>query len=286
MKYNIGIIGNGFVGSAVTFGFGLHANIRIYDKNPNKSTHSLSEVVNLSDFVFVSVPTPMNKEKNGVMDTRIIDSVFDEVMRVDEKRFGLARDSIFIVKSTIIPGTMEGLIDRYPQLNIIHSPEFLTERSARLDFINSSRIILGGEKSLTEKTSKLFRTRFPFVKIIETDVSTAQFIKYMANCFFATKVSFMNEMKQAANKLNIDWNETMNGFVSDGRVGNSHLDVPGHDGSLGFGGKCFPKDLNAFINLFESIDVDPTVMKAVWEKNLEVREEHDWEEIEGAVSNG
>lgn len=279
--YNIGIIGNGFVGSAISSGFGLHAKIRIYDKNPNKSTHSLSEVINLSDFVFVSVPTPMNKKKNGVMDTRIIDSVFDEVVNKSEKT-----DSIFIVKSTVIPGTMEGLIERYPQLNIIHSPEFLTERSARLDFINASRIILGGESQLTEKVEGLFRERFPFVKIIQTDVGTAQFIKYMANCFFATKVSFMNEMRQASDQLNIDWNQVMNGFVSDGRIGNSHLDVPGHDGSLGFGGKCFPKDLNAFINLFESIGVDPTVMRAVWGKNLEVRQNHDWEEIEGAVSNG
>ena len=73
----------------------------------------------------------------------------------------------------------------------------------------------------------------------------------------------------------------MDGFISDGRIGNSHLDVPGHDGSLGFGGKCFPKDLNAFINLFESIGINPTVMKAAWDKNLEVRQNHDWEEIEG-----
>ena len=96
----------------------------------------------------------------------------------------------------------------------------------------------------------------------------------------------MNEMRQAANKLGVDWNKVMDGFISDGRIGNSHLDVPGHDGSLGFGGKCFPKDINAFINLFESIGITPAVMRAVWEKNLEVRQNHDWEQIEGAVSNG
>jgi len=281
VKTNIGIIGNGFVGSAITFGFSLHADIRIYDVNPNKSTHSLSEVVNLSDFIFVSVPTPMNKNRNGVMDTRIIDSVFDEVMKKNERT-----DNVFIVKSTVIPGTMEGLVERYPQLNIIHSPEFLTERSAKLDFINASRIILGGKKELTEKVETLFRTRFPYIKIIQTDMATAQFIKYMANCFFATKVSFMNEMRQAADVLGVDWQGAMHGLVSDGRIGNSHLDVPGHDGSPGFGGKCFPKDINAFINLFESLGVDPTIMRAAWEKNLEVRKEHDWEEIEGAVSDG
>ena len=77
----------------------------------------------------------------------------------------------------------------------------------------------------------------------------------------------------------------MNGFVSDGRIGNSHLDVPGHDGMLGFGGKCFPKDINAFINYFEQNDIEPTVLKAAWKKNLQVREKTDWNDIEGAVTN-
>ena len=278
--YNIGIIGNGFVGSAVAAGFGLHANIKIYDVTPVKSTHTLEQTVNNSEFVFVSVPTPMNKDNNGKIDTSIICSVFDAVSLVNKKK-----DNIFIVKSTVIPGTMEGLIEKYPDLNIIHSPEFLTERAARLDFINTSRIILGGDPRLTQKVKFLFRKRFPYTNIIETDVTTAQFIKYMANCFFASKVAFMNEMKQAANALNIDWEDTMCGFVSDGRIGNSHLDVPGHDGLLGFGGKCFPKDLNAFIGLFEDLGVDPKIMKAVWKKNLEVRKERDWNDIEGAVSN-
>ena len=120
--------------------------------------------------------------------------------------------------------------------------------------------------------------------IIETNFNTAEMVKYMNNCFFATKVSFMNEMKQAAQVLDVNWHEAMDGFISDGRIGNSHLDVPGHDGYNGFGGKCFPKDLNAFIGLFNKIGVDPKVMTATWEKNLEVRKEYDWKNIEGAVS--
>jgi UDPglucose 6-dehydrogenase len=205
--------------------------------------------------------------------------VFENISKINERE-----DNIFIVKSTVTPGTVEALIKAYPNLDIIHSPEFLTERNARLDFINAPRIILGGEENLLDETEKLFRSRFPYIKIIKTDVTSAQFIKYMANCFFATKVSFMNEMKQAADKLGVKWDDAMHGFISDGRIGNSHLDVPGHDGSLGFGGKCFPKDLNAFIGLFEELGVEPKVMRAAWQKNLEVRNNHDWREIEGAVS--
>ena len=106
----------------------------------------------------------------------------------------------------------------------------------------------------------------------------------MCNCFFASKVSFVNEMKQMSNELGLDWDAVMDGFISDGRMGNSHFDAPGHDGKHGFGGKCFPKDLNAFIQFYKSKGINPTVLQAVWEKNLEVREEHDWLKIEGATS--
>ena len=279
MKYNIGIVGNGFVGASIVSGFGLHANIRIFDVDSKKATHNLVETVNRSEFVFVSVPTPMRDVRGGEIDLTIMHSVFDQISAINERN-----DNIFIIKSTTTPGSVEKIINKYPNLNIIHNPEFLTERAARLEFINAARVVLGGEKKLTSRVKELFRHRFPHKTIIETDITTAQFIKYMANCFFAVKVSFMNEVKQAADKLGVNWEDAMHGFISDGRIGNSHLDVPGHDGRHGFGGKCFPKDLNAFIHLFEKNNVDPLVMTAAWEKNLEVREEFDWKDIKGAVS--
>ena len=131
---------------------------------------------------------------------------------------------------------------------------------------------------------EMYRERFPYKRIIKTDTKTSEFIKYVCNCFFATKVTFMNEMYEMATELGLDWEKIMEGFVTDGRVGNSHLDVPGHDGSLGFGGKCFPKDINAMINFYEENNINPTVLKAVWNKNTEVRKDKDWESIEGATS--
>ena len=208
-----------------------------------------------------------------------MDSVFEAVSKENSRK-----DNIFIIKSTCTPGSVEKYISKYPALKIVHSPEFLTERAARLDFINSARIVLGGKNEDTKKVAKLFRIRFPTTKIIHTDVVTAQFIKYMANTFFAVKVSLMNEMKQAADVLGVSWEEAIDGFISDGRIGNSHIDVPGHDGKLGFGGKCFPKDLNAFIGCIEKNGIEPKIMKASWEKNLEVREDHNWDSIVGAVS--
>ena len=116
---------------------------------------------------------------------------------------------------------------------------------------------------------------------METSYETAELIKYMSNCFFATKVSFMNEMYQIAEKIDANWDDAVSGFVSDGRIGHSHLGVPGHDGKFGFGGSCFPKDIQAMIDFAETFDLNPTVLKGAWEKNLEVRPEEDWKELKG-----
>jgi len=277
----IGIIGNGFVGSAIASGFGLHAEIKIYDIDPLKSTHTFEEVVSC-EFVFVSVPTPMNASDENKIDLTIMDQVFAKISDYNDKN--PTNDSVYILKSTIIPGTTQRLSEMFANLELVFNPEFLTERSARLDFINASRVVLGGNEKAVDRVADLYRSRFPYVTIVKTDTSSAEFIKYMCNCFFATKVSFMNEMRQAVDALGLEWEKIMNGFITDGRIGNSHLDVPGHDGSRGFGGKCFPKDINAFINFFKESGIKPTVMSAAWEKNLEVRNDKDWLEIEGAVS--
>ena len=277
---SIGIIGNGFVGSAILHGFMLHAeDIMIYDNNPKISTHTLEELVSESKVVFVCVPTPMYE--SGECDLSIIESVVDQISSCDTKKSG----QVIVIKSTVVPGTVEGLAQKYPDLSFVFNPEFLTERKARLDFINTARIVLGGEDSDSLKTVEdLYRVRFPYTKIIKTDFGTAQLIKYMANCFFATKVSFMNEMHQICKALDGDWGTALEGFISDGRIGNSHIDVPGHDGDFGFGGKCFPKDLNAMIKKSEELGIDPTVMKGAWQKNKEVRTVLDWFDIPGAVS--
>ena len=276
---NVGIIGNGFVGSSISSGFSLHSNVRIYDVDERKSTDSLGNVIKKSEFIFVCVPTPMNINDNNSIDLSYITNVLAEC-----STFKMDHDPVFIIKSTTIPGSMEKLAEKFPNLNIVYNPEFLTERCARLDFINASRIVLGGSGEPLDRAESLFRDRFPHTKIIKCDFATAQFIKYMANCFFSVKVGFMNEMKQASDVLGVDWETALNGFVSDGRVGNSHLDVPGHDGQRGFGGKCFPKDLNAFISMFNAIGVEPTIMMATWKKNLEVRNEQDWS-IDGATTS-
>ena len=274
----IGIIGRGFVGGAVQFGFsantGCDAEVKVYDKDPNRSLNTLDEVVNESDFIFLSVPTPANPD--GSVNLDIVDEALSSVNEVIKK------DNIILLRSTMTPGSTAKFQKKYPQLKLVFNPEFLTERSAKFDFINQSRYVLGGDPQHTAKVAEMYRWRFgKSISVIETNTATAELIKYMNNCFLATKVSFMNEMKRVSDACGADWESAVDGFIRDGRIGHSHLNVPGHDGKLGFGGVCFPKDILAMIDLGKELGVEMHTLQGAWATNLEVRPEKDWEKLEG-----
>ncbi len=277
--YNIGVVGNGFVGSAVQFGFspstGCDYEVRVYDKDPSKSVDSIEETVNESEFIFLSVPTPSNKD--GSMNLDIVEQALQDISDVNKYQ-----GNIVLLRSTVTPGTTRKLQDKYPNLRIVFNPEFLTERNAKYDFINQARIIIGGDEVYSKQVGDLYRLRFGESQpIIETNWETAELIKYMSNCFFTTKISFMNEMYQIAEKCGVDWGVALDGFFRDGRVGHSHMNVPGPDGKFGFGGSCFPKDIQAMINFGESLGLNMNTLKGAWNTNLEVRPERDWEDLKG-----
>ena len=279
----IGIVGNGFVGSSVAFGFSPQcgcdgAVVKIHDKDESKSLHSLEDVVNTSDYIFLSVPTPSNRD--GSISLDIIDKVFEDIDNaLDYKK---DNQPVILLRSTVTPGTTKKIQQKYPKMGIVFNPEFLTERSAKFDFINQSRFIVGGNWGDAQRVKNLYQWRFgESIPVITTNYETAELIKYMNNCFFATKVSFLNEMYQIAEKCGANWEEAVEGFVRDGRVGHSHMNVPGPDGKFGFGGSCFPKDIQAMINFSDSLDTPSNVLKGAWKTNLEVRPEEDWKELKG-----
>ena len=269
----IGIIGNGFVGNSIAFGFSPTHEIKIHDKDPKRSINTLEEVLEC-DFVFVAVPTPMDDEGHihlGIVE-KALSAVYEKNKRID---------NIIILKSTMTPGTSALLIEQFPSLNIVFNPEFLTERTAKLDFLTQARIILGGDPKHTSKVKALFEERFMHCYVIETNTTTAELIKYMNNIFFASKVSIMNEFKQICDAVGADWDVALKGFAADQRIGDSHLNVPGPDGKMGFGGSCFPKDINAFMSMADTLEVDIPTIKGAWKTNINVRPEKDWEKLEG-----
>jgi nucleotide sugar dehydrogenase len=275
MKFKIGVVGFGFVGESQAFAFSPVADIKVFDIDPVKKTHSLEETIN-QDLVFVCLPTPM--KENGTQDISLIENFFRDVSRLTSKK------PIYILKSTVLPGTTSRLEKEF-NLDIVFCPEFLTEKTAKLDMLTQSRIVIGGNKNLTDKVKKLFEARFGKKHYVITDSISAEFIKYMSNNFLALKISFMNEYYNLVENIGGDWKSITEGFVSDPRIGNSHTQVPGHDGKRGFGGTCFPKDINAIIEFSKQNGIKMPTLEAAWETNLKIRPEQDWKLLKGrAVS--
>jgi UDPglucose 6-dehydrogenase len=193
-------------------------------------------------------------------------------------------DPIYRLKSTVLPGTTKRLEDKF-NIKIVFCPEFLTEKTAKLDMLTQSRIILGGDPKLTFLVKELFLARFGKKHYINTDSTSAELIKYMSNNFLTVKTSFMNEYYDLVKEVGGDWDQIVEGVVADPRIGNSHTQVPGHDGKRGFGGSCFPKDINAIIEFSKAFGVEMNTLEAAWKTNLRVRPEQDWKLLKGrAVS--
>ncbi len=284
MQKTIGIIGNGFVGNAVAKGFEKHANIRIYDIDSSKSTNTMEETIQ-SDYIFVCLPTPMVSAEGGECNLSIINKFFEQFLKSSEV------NGIFIIKSTVPVGTTERLKKIYPHLKIVHSPEFLTAANAEYDFVNADRHVVGGDRKEIHKVQNLYESCFPNTPVIPMKSKESELVKYFANCFLASKLMIFNEFKVLCEELNVfdkksvDYETVMEGVVSDKRIGESHTKVPGPDGEYGFGGTCFPKDINSLIDIMVKNGVNPIVLKSVWEQNKNYRKNWDWSDNKSAVLN-
>ena len=282
----IGIVGQGFVGTAVNEGLKKHYKIETFDLVEEKSTcKSIKELVNKTEAIFVCVPTPMKKD--GSCYIGFVEDVLKDLNDACMVEYGYTPKNVAI-KSTIPPGTTEKFNKKYVALKISFNPEFLTEANSIEDFKNQNRIIIGGPRPSSTIFKRIYAKAFPRVPIIKTGSTTAEMVKYFGNCFLATKVSFANEMYEICNFLKIDYDKVVEYAKYDERIGTSHLNVPGPDGDFGYGGHCFPKDVKALISVAMDLDsnVNPIMLKATDTKNNKVRKDRDWEKQEGrAVIN-
>ena len=273
----IGIVGQGYVGTAVRTVFKKYYDVKTYDINKKLSTcETLHELVNTTDIIFVCVPTPMNPDGSCNLD------IVKGVVRDINETVNVGQDGkIVAIKSTIPPGTTNDLNKECHNISVIFNPEFLTEANFIEDFKNQNRIIIGGERPSTTKLRQVYSLAFPNATIVKTGSITAEMVKYMTNTFLTTKVSFANEMKMVCDELKIDYDKVVEYSTYDERLGKSHWAVPGPDGKLGFGGSCFPKDINALIALSKDMRLYLHTLQGVWKTNLKVRPEEDWKELKG-----
>ena len=260
------IVGHGFVGKAADYGFEENVDKYIVDPKYDTQVKDLSRFK--PDIVFVCVPTPMSHD--GSQDSSIISNVVNEINEH-------CPQAIKVIKSTVTPSVIEDISKQDKQL--IYNPEFLREKHANIDFINSEMIILGGNKETARKVSEIYSQHSKCVKnnFIFTDLKTASLIKYSINTFLALKVIYFNELNEIFENLEVSdtWSEIISAISNDNRIGTSHMDVPGHDAKKGFGGACFPKDTLAFLKYAKQNGLELSVLESAIKKNNKIRSEYE-----------
>lgn len=278
----VGIIGYGFVGQATGTGFATSKNNKVYwfDKF-KESPNSLEEVIENSEFIFICLPTPMFRDYSG-QDISIVEGVLEEIApKLSETK------KILIIKSTVLPGTTQKFQDKYPEVNFAMNPEFLTQNKANEDFLNPARTVIGvRERVIGDRLKQLYETILPKdQKYFITGITEAEVIKYMSNVTLASKVLLANEFYELSEKIGTNYKEIYKAVEADPRIG-MHLNVPGPDGDLGFGGACFPKDTLGLLSFAKQQNVDMSALNAIWEKNLKIRKNRDWEHMDNAFGRG
>lgn len=261
----IGIIGNGFVGNALYQNFKDKIMTNVYDVNSDRSLNSFNDTVS-SDIVFVCLPTPM--QEDGECD---ISHIMDFFKIIDDRK---KLDNLFVIKSTVPIGTTDRILKFTTNLKIVHNPEFLTAINSVNDFRNSDRNIIGGKQEWAHILKEFYLTYFPHAPVQIVSSKESETIKYFCNSFLAAKVAFFNNLYQICEKFGMNYDSVKDGVCSDSRIGNSHSKVPGIDGEFGFGGYCFPKDINALINTLKENDIDDRLFSTVWEYNKSIRKEY------------
>lgn len=278
LPVHLGIVGFGFVGQAVAYGFSKTSKgkdtILYYDRY--KDSTPLKEVIDQSEFIFICLPSPMKVDESGI-DLSIIDQNIKEVTKYTN-----GTDKVVVIKSTVVPGTTEKYEKKYPQTHFCFNPEFLTEVNYLEDFLNADRTVIGANNDLvSRRVAVLYRQRFPKTQIFQTDPSTGELVKYFANAFLSLKVTFANYFYDYCQKMGIKYEEVKKMAAADQRIIDKHLDVTT---VRGFGGKCFPKDLVAIIGEFKKAKVNFELLEVMWKYNKKVRKTHDWVEVPFAVS--
>jgi len=256
----IGVIGRGYVGNAVQYGFEKKKFIvKSYDKF--KESDSFEDVA-VCEFIFICVPTP--SEEDGSIDLSSVDEVIERLADFHSK-------GIIIIKSTVIPGTTQNYQNKYPDINIIFNPEFLTAITAEDDFLHPDKIIIGytiEKKFLAEKLVELYKEFETKIRVVKSE--EAEMIKYMINTYYATRVIFANEIYDICKAMNINYEKVKECFELDKRVAPGHFDVF-HSGYRGYSGGCLPKEVDALISKAKSLNLNPELFKTLREINKKLR---------------
>jgi UDPglucose 6-dehydrogenase len=239
----------------------------LFDRNIKQGrlsfTTDLKEGIRDAQIIFLALPTP--SDEDGSADLKYVLGVAEQLGTL------LETYAVIVDKSTVPVGTAERVADKIRQnakveFDVVSNPEFLREGVAVDDFMKPDRVIIG---TSSERAQKIMNSLYaPFVRqgnpIIFMDERSAELTKYAANAFLAVKITFMNEIANLCEKLGADVDAVRKGVGTDNRIGKRFL-FPG----IGYGGSCFPKDVQALAKASEDSEYDFKILKAVMKVNTD-----------------
>jgi len=223
-------------------------------------TTDLKQALQGSQAVFIAVGTP--QDEDGSADLSFVIAAARDIAKLSNE------GKVIVTKSTVPVGTGVLVANEVAKINpnlkfsVASNPEFLREGSAVEDFMAPDRIVIGTIDELAKKILSEIYQKFPTEKVVHTDITTAELIKYAANSFLATKISFINEIADLCEKAGGDIKQLASAIGLDSRIGGKFLN-PGP----GFGGSCFPKDIMAIVNVAKEHDVELSLIGSVIASN-------------------
>ena len=278
---NIGVIGIGFVGSAIKKSleknnFILNETLFIYDKYKKDidsidSIYSIDSIDNImnTDIIFLCLPTPFDSK----LETYNLIEIENTLNLLNLKKY----QGICLIKSTITPNTSNTYSEKFPELKIIHNPEFLSANTAEEDFHNQSHVVLGLTKNILPNE---IESVVNFYKEFYTDNITiissveSEIMKLASNSFYSVKIQFFTEMFLLCNKLDCSYNSVRDSMIKNNWINQMHTNVPGSDGNISYGGLCFPKDTNALNEFMKKNNVLNSVLDSTIKERLILRQDN------------
>lgn len=255
-----GVVGLGVVGGAL-FKALKQKGFEVYGYDKFKPEYQSLDFLK-ADILFVCVPTPT---ESGRQD---ISCLHDVLSKLESENFA----GIVVIKSTVLPGTTDELQKIYNRLTLASNPEFVTAASPLKGMIDQPAILIGTNDIEIAAKLKEFWKKFDVSIPTRTRPPKAtELAKYMHNCFLATKVIFFNHMFDIAEKIGIPYTEAVSMAHMIGQIGEGHTKVPGPDGERGYGGMCFPKDMEALSGWCASQNIPTEVINGAISANQRMR---------------
>ncbi|MDP3143295.1 MAG: UDP-glucose/GDP-mannose dehydrogenase family protein [Candidatus Omnitrophota bacterium] len=226
---------------------------------------NIKDGIKKSKVIFIAVGTP--SRPNGEADLTYVENVAKEIAcHLDEYKLIVEKSTVPVETGKWIEHTIRINNKKKAQFDVASNPEFLREGSAISDFMHPDRIVIGVESKRAEEFLKELYQPLK-VPIIVTDINSAELIKHASNSFLATKISFINAVSQVCDLVGADISKVAEGMGLDKRIGRQFLDA-----GIGYGGSCFPKDVDAFVHLSEKSGYNFSILKEVRKVNEQQKE--------------